>query len=216
MRVIECPLPTRDAHVARFLLDGFRRRPHRSGGKVAGRRGLSLLELILVLGVMIMIAAMAIPIAHRSFAGQTLDKGADRVRAEMGKARVRAIRTGDLHAFFYMPNGEQFRVAPFFDGLAQIADGGRSDRPEQRTSNFEFNRDWLPRGVRFAAGQAVLDARAVDALSDNQSTTMKPVLFYPDGTSQDALLTLQNEQGDAVEIHLRGLTGTSSIKKVIN
>jgi hypothetical protein len=36
---------------------------------------------------------------------------------------------------------------------------------------------------------------------------LKPILFYPDGTSQDAIITLQNQKQAMIEVQLRGLTG---------
>ncbi|MCP4083289.1 MAG: hypothetical protein GY743_23965, partial [Planctomycetaceae bacterium] len=42
-------------------------------------------------------------------------------------------------------------------------------------------------------------------------------LFYPDGTSQDAVILLQSVRGDAVvQVELRGLTGTSSKTNVMD
>ena len=36
---------------------------------------------------------------------------------------------------------------------------------------------------------------------------LEPIFFYPDGTSQDAIITLQNQKQATIEVHLRGLTG---------
>ena len=75
--------------------------------------GFTLLELIIVLAVMIAVAAMSLPMLQRSFSGQKLDKGGDLVRAHMGRARVKAIRNGEIYAFYYQVEGPAFRVGPF-------------------------------------------------------------------------------------------------------
>jgi hypothetical protein len=153
---------------------------------------------------------------QRSLESQRIDRGADRVRAEMGKARVRAMRSGDIHAFFYKPGGDSFKVAKFDFAIAELMKQLHQDQKHQRSTNFDFADELLPRGVRFAAADVVFDARAEQAVGGkaSQGKNMRPILFYPDGTSQDATLSLQNEQNDLVEIQLRGLTGIATIRRV--
>ena len=42
-----------------------------------------------------------------------------------------------------------------------------------------------------------------------------PIFFYPDGTTSDAQLTLKNGQGRAIELNLRGLTGTVDVGDIL-
>ncbi len=181
------------------------------------KSGFTLLELIIVLAVMIAIAAMSLPMLQRSFSGQKLDKGADLVRAHMGRARVNAIRNGEIHAFYYQIEGPAFHVGPFnaetIDSLKDVA-----LEEENRTSNFDFGDNLLPREVRFSMALANTDARAAAAImsANYQPGDMRPILFYPDGTSQTAKLILQNKENDAVQVTLRGLTGTTTLKKILD
>ncbi|MCH2178502.1 MAG: prepilin-type N-terminal cleavage/methylation domain-containing protein [Mariniblastus sp.] len=179
--------------------------------------GFTLLELIIVLAVMIAVAAMSLPLLQRSFSGQKLDKGADLVRAHMGLARVSAIRTGEIYAFYYQVEGPAFRVGPF---NAETVDSmkGVSLNEETRSSNFDFGDDLLPRDVRFSMAVTNTDARAAAAMvsANFQPGDMRPLLFYPDGTSQTAKVILQNQENDAVQVTLRGLTGTTTVKKILD
>jgi prepilin-type N-terminal cleavage/methylation domain-containing protein len=179
--------------------------------------GFTLLELIIVLAVMIAVAAMSLPMLQRSFSGQKLDKGADLVRAHMGRARVNAIRNGEIYAFYYQIEGPAFRVGPF---NAETIDSMKNVplNEDARTSNFDFGDDLLPREVRFSMGLTNTDARAAAAMvsANFQPGDMRPILFYPDGTSQTAKVILQNKENDAVQVTLRGLTGTTTIKKILD
>jgi type II secretion system protein H len=176
--------------------------------------GFSLLELIVVLAIIVLVAAMSVPMLQRSFSSQKLNKGADLVRSEMSRARIQAMRTGEIHALFYEPGGTQFKVAEFNETVENIIANNRVD--PVRTSNVDFSNGMLPKEVRFAAHDIIKDFRSQTAMSNTSigQGNMEPILFYPDGTSQSATITLQNKEGDLIEINLRGLTGMATVRKV--
>ena len=179
--------------------------------------GFTLLELIIVLAVMIAVAAMSLPMLQRSFSGQKLDKGGDLVRAHMGRARVKAIRNGEIYAFYYQVEGPAFRVGPFNEETIESLKNVPLDE-DLRSSNFDFGDDLLPRDVRFTMALTNPDARAAAAMvsANFRPGDMRPILFYPDGTSQAAKVTLQNKENDAIQVTLRGLTGTTTVKKILD
>lgn len=175
------------------------------------RHGFTLVELMLVLAIFILVGALAMPAILQSFSRQTLDKGADRLRVAMNKARVRSIREGEIYAVFFLEGGSWFNVAPFSQAAAQSSfSSGRQQIADQRMQP-DLEPDLLPKGITFAAGVVPVDARAAEALSsENGGSSIRPILFYPDGTAQDAKVVLQNDRGNFVQIELRGLTGLSS------
>lgn len=188
------------------------------------RSGLTLLELLLVLGIIVALAAMVLPAFGRLFISQKLDKSGDIVRAEMGRARVQAIRTGKVFAFVYNEGQSQLAVRQF-DQLVQAGSIPHFERAGQsgqgvladgRSSNMDYDNEELPRGVRFVAGQAIEDIRSqyeADSTGGSKGK-LKPILFYPDGSSQDAQLILANERGDVIRVILRGLTGSARVVRV--
>lgn len=179
------------------------------------RSGLTLIELMLVVAIMVVVAALVVPNVQRTFSRQALQKGADSVRVAMGQARVRAIKNGEEYAVFYMRGGAWFNVAPFVKYQEQATVAGRRNRVAEANRQTEFEDDLLPKGVRFASGEVGLDARSAEVLSSAGSgSEIQSVLFYPDGTSQDAKLLLQNDKGNFVEIQLRGLTGIAKTVRV--
>ena len=131
----------------------------------------------------------------------------------MGQARVRAIRTGQIHAVGYLPGRGWIDVASL-DQLPTIAAKvGRRLQEQQQSLTSNYEDDLLPGKVLFVAGETVVDARAFDANEQAaDATSLRTILFYPDGTSQDARLTLQNEDGRLIDVVLRGLTGSASVR----
>jgi hypothetical protein len=81
----------------------------------------------------------------------------------------------------------------------------------------------LPEGVDFmlqetapdpgAAAEAEVAAGPPDTAPPDWS---QPIFFYPDGTTSDAQLTLRNGQGRAIELNLRGLTGTVDVGDILS
>jgi len=73
----------------------------------------------------------------------------------------------------------------------------------------------LPEQITFASCQVGMDIRAVQvADAVGSSYLAPPILFYPDGTTSDAILTLANEEGDTIRLQLRGLTGIVQVSEI--
>ena len=189
---------------------------HRIASRRPRRFGFTLVEFLLVLAVMVLVAAMSVPILQRSFSGQRLKNSGDRVRAEFGRARVKAIESGQVYAFFFIPGAGQFSVAPFEDDLMSQIDVTPDDL---RTSNFDFARNTLPKGIIFAAGDIEVDVRAqmVSEEANVDLNQRRAVLFYPDGTCQDAKIYLQDtNDGAVVRVQVRDLTGMSTVSGIMD
>ena len=173
-----------------------------------------MLEMILVLTIAIVVAALAVPAVQGTIGNQAIASGADRVRVAMGQARVQAIRTGDVHAFFYQRNGQWYDVAPLADHqrlTGQRSSGGQSPSNHER----ELSDNWLPRQVFFVAAETLNDARSESTREASGGAPIDAILFYPDGTAQDARILVQDERGRTMAVELRGLTGmTNTIRRV--
>jgi type II secretory pathway pseudopilin PulG len=173
-------------------------------------RGFTLFELLLVLGIFMVIVALATPFLARAFHAQALNNGADLVRASFDRARVQAIRTGNVYAFLYEPGTSSYTISPLINAYSLVnpsLSGGASGSPAIKQ---------LPQGLVFAGSAVSEDARA-QFESEGASLAarnMTPILFYPDGTSQDAYVLVANDQGHQIRIRLRGLTGMSSAARV--
>ena len=172
-----------------------------------------MLEMMLVLAIVIVVAALAVPAVQGTIGNQAISSATDRVRIAMGRARVQAIRSGKVFAFFYDRNGQWFDVAPLANH-GQLS-GQQTGNGPPSIRDRELSDNWLPRQVRFVASETQANARSEAAQAQGGSSSMNAILFYPDGTSQDAKLYLQDERRRLMAVELRGLTGLAkSIRSV--
>ncbi len=180
------------------------------------RQAFTLIELILVMGIIVMIASLASPMVTRMLGRQALKQGADRVRVEMGRARVEAIKTGEVQALFFFPENNWFNVARFANLSLQSGIATRQQALLNNRIYTGYEDNFLPPGIRFAAGSIDMDSRSAQTLGDVKIDTdsIQPVLFYPDGTSQDATIFIQDDRRNRYAVVLRGLTGAARSVKV--
>jgi Tfp pilus assembly protein FimT len=181
------------------------------------RAAFTLLELVLVLAILILIASLSGPALLRSIASTGLDKGCDMVRSEMARARVKAIKTGHVHALVFAPGGRGMAILDF-DNLAANQSLQRMDATQfDQSTNLVSDDNLLPRGITFAAGEAISNSRSEFVTENSKggsSGSVRPILFYPDGTCQDARIVLSNTKGDVKQVVLRSLTGSSRVTEV--
>jgi prepilin-type N-terminal cleavage/methylation domain-containing protein len=218
----------------------MRDRPSHSGTSVNSRSGMTLLELMLVLALLVVVGAMAMPAFKGPFANQRLRKAGEMVRIEWNRARIQAMKTGQIQMFRYETDGKIFYVQPYLTeqdfleadatestardpSLAQA--GGVTAPMPGAVSNTEpptIRERELPDGVIFAGGYFESDSRSAQIQQESQATLMAagnqvaPILFYPDGTTSDAELILSNDQQLFIRITLRSLTGISKVSELLS
>ncbi len=198
------------------------RKPRSSGL----RTGFTLVEILLVMAILIVVAAIASPALLNALKDQRLRTGADKVRAEFTRAHVRAMRSGQIQMFRYQLGGSGYQVLPWASGDESI----ESNQAEMAQSQFltsgavqsspevPAGGALLPDGVIFAGGDAVLEGRSalVEAETSGfgRSDWSRPILFYPDGSSSDAFVILTGERNVGMRVSLRGLTGSSMVSDI--
>jgi len=98
------------------------------------------------------------------------------------------------------------------------------------SANTLWSENRLPEGVRFLVSEVAPDRRAQVMMGQGQLpedagplpterdlpqaaalAPAEPILFYPDGTTSEARLTLVNREGRAIDLYLRGLTGVVTV-----
>jgi prepilin-type N-terminal cleavage/methylation domain-containing protein len=188
------------------------------------RRGVTLIELLLVLALLVIIAALAWPMLQRSFESQRLRKAADLIEAEWGRARVQAMSTGRIHIFQYVVGGGGYathRRSGCEVSAGDAASQGPAGFGEAAGTPAPLeNQRTLPDGVTFAGSQTAIDSRAEMAAADSSQLHptdqgwSEPIFFYPDGTTSTARLVLANGSGRTIELALRGLTGVVTVSDV--
>ena len=194
------------------------------------RTGFTLLELVLVLAVLVVLAGLMMPALEKPFAGERLKKGAEQVRTEWTRARIKAMSSGVPQVFTFQPESGWFVVEPY-GGLeveTEAADASAFGLPANNNAAVSstgpvvvpLQQRELPEGVVFVLGQALADTRSMtmgptQPQQNPQTATSPPVFFYPDGTTSTAELLLRNEHGLHISVALRGLTGLTTISDVL-
>jgi len=194
---------------------------------VGGRHGLTLLEILLVLALIVVVFAVAVPTLTGSLSNQRLKKSGEVVRAAFSRARVEAMRTGRIQAFHSQVGGNRYDVVPWY--VAE--DAVEADVPDADDVSATSAAGWglideqaaetLPEGILFVHETEIADERTETIAAEAADTAAAarrydtpwspPVLFYPDGTTSDARVVLRNERGWIVAVELRGLTGVARV-----
>jgi len=169
----------------------------RSRSPRAARRGLTLFELLVVLALLVVIAALAVPTLEGMSPYFKTTAAVDQVRAHWNEARVHSIEEGRPYRFAIKPNTGSYRVAPDsaqYWGGNEGNGGGQSD---DSGTKLDLSDD-LPDGVTFSYGGG--------GGSDGWSTI---VTFLPDGTTlEDVEVMFQSTGTRPMGLRIRSLTGT--------
>lgn len=193
------------------------------------RSGLTLLEMALVLALMVVVFSMVVPRLTGSVSSRRLVYAADEVRAAWGKGRNLAMRTGETFQFLYLPESRVFTIvqepttleseAIYEQALSGLSLSNMApDEQEFQNSALELAQNGiaverLPTEISFldAATAASLTPTAGEPITGDVSS----VTFKPDGSTSNSTVWLANEDGEAIPVLLRGMTGVSAIGKPV-
>jgi prepilin-type N-terminal cleavage/methylation domain-containing protein len=162
---------------------------------VAKRRGFTLFEMVLVLAIVVILAAMVYPTLHGLIGrdGMTGKRGQvaalDELKGKLAQARTRAMDEGRPYRVAVVPGKGNLRVAPdteeFWSGSGSTAKETTGPRPLVQASA-------LPTGSRFASP----DSLPAECPDTGEATSQEPdqvppseyqslVVFLPNGTARD-------------------------------
>lgn len=203
------------------------------------RQAFTLLEIMLVLSIIAIIGAIAVPRLTHVYERQKLRGMANEMRLVWDSARLRALQTGQSQVFQCLPASGTYSVTALVlqsdsvnagagatvmlsgGNLAQTQASGFLTAAEPKLASAKELED----GVVFVSCQVVGSQRAYAISQDaqasgntdvNSQTLNQSVIFYPDGSTSTAELRIQNERGDVRAIQLRGLTGHSRVVDISN
>jgi Tfp pilus assembly protein FimT len=184
--------------------------------------------MVLVLALLVAIGAIAWPAINGAFSGARLRSAADRIRTAWSEARLEAMRTGTIHEFRYQESARKYRVRAWTAETLGAVDAASpqaslTQDPLEPQGDFEaaFSQDTLPDDITFELGtqnidqRATLTAQAAGANVGAETMFSAPILFYPDGTTTDAVLHLKNKDNRYIRLALRGLTGISRTSRLL-
>lgn len=195
------------------------------------RRGMTLVELLLVLVLLVVVGSLSAPLFEGSFSSVRLRRGTDHVLAAWSQARTHAIEAGLIYQFRFKPEGNSYRVERWSGGVEvdplteeAIEDETIADSTGVSTAEAELLswtlEETLPEQITFSSAESVSkdDAgqRQVTRLDqDNTDEWSAPILFYPDGLTSSASLLLKNSKDVYCRATLRSLTGVGRASELL-
>lgn len=189
------------------------------------RRGVSLLELLIGLGILLAISAIVIPWTTGWLGTRELDNAEDGLTMQMMMARAAAREGGRAVEVVAEFNGSQSSINARFMSSAEGNHGNHSGHRTDADGASPINASWarmqLPRGVRIALGMenaergsdellgSPLDkpmAATTDELSTEAGQTL--AIFLPDGTVFFApMFMLRTDAGSLRALQVDHATG---------
>lgn len=191
------------------------------------RRGFTLIEMLLVLGLMVVLLGIAYPSLSRLRLEQQLKQGAELVRLQMKQARLHALESGLEYQFRFEPGGQRFIVVPaeYSAVQAQQAVNQQSGNSAPKAvywktlgqfqSKVNFSKNSSANGLRpqplpqdFLAG-----FDKPDELS--RVNWSSPLIFRSDGSAQDFAVEIEDLNGTYLTLSVRGITGDTEISSML-
>ncbi|MCZ2340967.1 MAG: prepilin-type N-terminal cleavage/methylation domain-containing protein [Bacteroidales bacterium] len=164
------------------------------------RPGVTLLELIAVMAVLVILGAILLPTLN-AFRGDTRLKAAtDTFAGRVAEGRVRAMESGQPYQLSIHQDGRQLRLAPFALDLVDVG--------SENAAVLEMLEDTFPPTVM---GMLVSNSESVVPTAESGWLTV--ATFQSDGScKEDNVLLEFSEPGSrSLFVHLRGLTGVVSV-----
>jgi prepilin-type N-terminal cleavage/methylation domain-containing protein len=171
------------------------------------RSGYTLLEVMLVLAIIVILAAVAYPSVEGMYTGVRLRAGVDGLRGAMMQARAHAMDEAEPYRFAIAPGQGNYRVAPENAGY-----WGGSGTPAPADPNrppFVLE-ETLPKGTRFTLNGAA----GGDSGSTDQGGWAPVVTFLADGSAtQDVQIAVQAPGVRPLVLRLRAMTGIVTVQQ---
>lgn len=188
------------------------------------RRAFTILEIVLVMAIMVIIAALTYPSLSVMYNQYKVTASCDTVHAAMVTARGQSIEEGVPYRFAFLPGKGNYRVAP--DLPSYWADGTGPDQGSNRRKELILE-GTLPNGIAFPENEAPVisddDAETALEVDQVQVAQWKGIaVFLPDGTARPfenvtgdrILIPLGAKGSDTFVVRLRCLTGTVAVRRL--
>lgn len=201
------------------------------------RNAYTLLEVILVLAILAAMAAIVAPSIGDAFQRQKLNLSIDHLRTDWDRARLTAMKTGQIQAFTCTIGERTYSITPYMTGddtnnastgatvmtaagtVGQATSTGMLTTPTSSSTSSgssSSSEKTLQEDVTFVSCAVSGDMRAMSIASSQgglvgMQSMNQTVLFYPDGSTSTAEAIIQIESGTQRAVRIRGLTGSTQV-----
>lgn len=160
------------------------------------KRGYSLIELVVVLAIMSLLAALVTPSLSRFLKGVEFKATAKRVGGILRYCRSEAVNQGHVVQILFSPSSREIKIQS-----KDISD----PYGEGKETSILIKSYNLPKGIRL---------EKIDSISEPSHSEITLFEFYPNGGSNGGSLLLENEDRNRFSIDVHFLTGVVKIVKV--
>lgn len=196
----------------------------RTGHRLRG--GYTLLEMVLVLGLLVILLALAWPSLNTLRWEQNLKQGAEVIRLQLVSARLHAMESGIPYQFRFEPGGQRFVIVPAEYQSIQAAASAPSNTSGEVNVKYWKTTGKFTAKVNFDVSattdkglvaqplprEFLADFQEADELG--QVSWGAPLVFQPDGSARDFELDVVDTEGHAVTLVVRGLTGGATVSSI--
>lgn len=178
-------------------------------------RAFTLLELLLVIVIIIVMAMVVWPNIGSRNSANRLEVTADQLASLLKLARSGAMSTGSTYRCVFQTDGMMAVIEAESDPLKSP---GVFEPIKAHWSELDLGKDQIKcLAVEFDEWESQLkkqEAELLDAGEESrESGVSPPILFYPDGTSDSAIIVLGDNEDHSVTLTLNGLTGQISLEE---
>lgn len=189
------------------------------------RQAFTLMEIVLVLAILVAVAAMAGPAYLGTLKRERVRKAAESIGADWTRTRATAIETGMTQLWACtVATGDYSASSYVADGSLTNGDVagmvGQSAIPTPVTPSTGDLDDTfgqtMPQGVSISEvlvtdGDTRITMDMTTSAGEGGTATL---LFYPDGTSSSARITVTGEDGTSMAAVINGIAGTVRVMPV--
>ena len=178
------------------------------GGKTAVNRdwcksgkgaAFTLIELMVVVGIIAVVIGMGIPAIHQAWHKNAMNKALEEVREVFSTARDRAILKGGMTEVIFHPKEHRLEL-------------GGTSRPVEVGPDLDNHPPPAPAGEGTSA--QIDDSITIEMLDINLSeykdADLARIRFYPNGTSDEVTLILRSDQNEYHKLSIEVTTGLAT------
>lgn len=209
-----------DRRVAATATQGERRRDARES-RESRARGLTMFELLLVVGILLALLAIAMPVTLRTLEARELESTEESIASELIKARVKAQESGRPVEVLVFDAPSRV-VSRYFATDSSDAGDTRSQvsRPRERSEVVDPVRDsWWEESALHPSVSLATPAAGAEKSADSERGQATPggvrlAIYLPDGTTLFATsLFLLHQSGLRSSVSVDPFTGQPAIRR---
>jgi prepilin-type N-terminal cleavage/methylation domain-containing protein len=187
-------------------MESLARSPLRLSG--SNRRGFTLIEIMIVVGIMAVVLTMGVPIVYRLVNKEPMRKAISDIVEVCSEARRRAILSG-----------AETKLVFFSDGRIEVTGGGGGSAGAPASSADEIGNAGganIPTAPGGAGSVRLADNIAYELLTvdhiDYRDRESMSVSFRPNGTCDEMILILLSDKNERAKIWLEVTTSLSFVE----